>query len=204
MEVFPFEQGSPEWFEVRRGIPTASEFAVVMRDKGRSDDGTSLTRTKLLYRLAAEIITGDPCQSYSNAHMDRGKSQEDEARSLYAFLNDDPLQQVGFIKNGPKGASPDSLVGERGGLEIKTKLPELQIETLLKDEFPPAFLAQCQGNIWVCERDWWDLAVYAPRLPLFAKRVYRDEAYIKKLGSAVDRFNEELAQVVERVRRLAA
>lgn len=201
IELFDCEQSTPEWYAARMGIPTASEFAVVMRDKGRGSDGKSETRRKYLYRLAAEIVTGEPCETYSNYHMDRGKAVEPEARSLYAFLCDEPLQQVGFIRNGRKGASPDSLVGDRGGLEIKTKLPDLMVETLLKDEFPNEFMAQVQGNMWVAEREWWDLCVYWPKLPLFAKRVPRDEAYIAKISAAVDKFNAELAEVVEKVRR---
>lgn len=201
VEFFDCTQGSPEWMECRRGLPTASEFAVVLREKGRGSNGESVTRTKYLYRLAAEIVTGEAHEGYGNSHMERGKLLEPEARSLYAFLQDEPLQPVGFIRNGNKGASPDSLVGSGGGLEVKTKQPDLMVETLLKDEFPPEFMAQCQGNIWVSEREWWDLAVYWPKLPLFAKRVYRDEPYIKKLSDAVDKFNEELAEVVEKVRR---
>lgn len=201
IEVFDCEQGSPEWYACRLGLPTASEFAVVLRDKGRGDNGESKTRTKYLYRLAAEIVTGEPFEGYGNSHMERGKLLEPEARSLYAFLTDEPLQQIGFIRNGSKGASPDSFVGANGGLEVKTKQPDLMVETLLQDKFPPEFMAQCQGNIWVSEREWWDLAVYWPKLPLFAKRVYRDDAYIKKLSAAVDKFNAELAEVVEKVRR---
>lgn len=201
IEIIDCEQGSPDWFAARLGIPTASEFVCVMREKGRGSNGESITRQKYLYRLAAEVVTGEPCEHHTNSHMDRGKVLEPEARSLYAFLCDEPMQQVGFIRNGQKGASPDSLVGENGGLEIKTKLPDLMVETLLKDSFPPEFMAQCQGNLWVAEREWWDLAVYWPKLPLFAKRVYRDEPFITKLAGAVDKFNEELAAVVEKVRR---
>lgn len=201
IEVFTCEQNSPEWYAARLGLPTASEFVVVLREKGRGSNGESITRQKYLYRLAAEIVTGEPCEGYGNSHMERGKILEPEARSLYAFLTDDPLEQVGFIRNGNKGASPDSLVGKSGGLEIKTKQPDLMVETLLKDEFPSEFMAQCQGNIWIAEREWWDLAIYWPKLPLFAKRVYRDEKFIARLCDGVDRFNDELAQVVEKVRR---
>lgn len=201
IELFDCEQTSPEWYAARMGIPTASEFAVVMRTSGRAADGSSEERRKYLYTLAGEIITGEPTEGYSNSHMDRGKAMEAEARSLYAFICDDPIQQVGFIRNGQKGASPDSLVGDRGGLEIKTKLPHLMVETILKDDFPPMFMAQCQGNMWVAERDWWDLQIFWPRMPLFAKRIFRDDAYIAKLSAAVDKFNAELAEVVEKVRR---
>lgn len=198
LEVLHCEQGSPEWHTARLGVPTASMFATVQA-KGK-DGGASLTRKTYLYKLAGEIITGEPAENYSNAYMERGHTMEAEARDMYAFLGDDAPQQVGFIRNGPKGCSPDSLIGDAGMLEIKTKTAHLHIECLLRDNFPPEHRAQCQGALWVAEREWIDLAVYWPGLPLFVKRAYRDEDYISALASAVAQFNDELAQIVERVR----
>lgn len=199
MEVFTCAQGSAEWFSCRAGIPTASEFATVMAS-GR-DGGASKTRRTYMLKLAGEIITGQPSEGYSNAHMERGHEMEPEARDLYAFTRRADPQIVGFIRNGAKGASPDSLIGDIGMLEIKTKLPHLHIDCLLRDEFPAEHKAQCQGALWVAEREWIDIAVYWPGLPLFVKRATRDEEYIAKLSDAVDQFNAELAEVVERVRR---
>lgn len=198
MQIIECEQGSPEWFAARAGIPTASEFATVMA-KGKGG-GESKTRRTYMLKLAGEILTGRPMENYSNHHMERGHEQEPEARNLYAFMTDAEPKQVGFIRNGPKGCSPDSLVGDNGLLEIKTKLPHLHLDVLLKDDFPPEHRAQCQGQLWVAERDWVDLAVYCPGLPLFVKRAHRDEAFIQTLSDAVDAFNSDLADVVERVR----
>lgn len=208
MKIIDCEQGSPEWFKARAGMPTASEFATVMA-KGKAG-GESLTRKTYMLKLAGEIITGEPMESYSNAHMERGKVMEDEARDLYSFMMDCDPQRVGFITNGKAGASPDSLIGERGGLEIKTKLPHLLIELLLKDEMPPEHKAQVQGCMWIADREWWDFTAYWPKLPLFTKRIVRDDEYILKIASAVDQFNEELDATVkalrsmERVERAAA
>lgn len=192
------EQGSPQWLECRLGLPTASMFATVMA-KGK-DGGASITRRKYLYRLAGEIMTGELEETYQNADMMRGNAMEDEARETYAFIHDAVICRVGFIRNGQKGASPDSLLGEDGGLEIKTAIPSIQIERLKRDDLPPEHRAQVQGSMWVAEREWWDFVSYWPRLPLFVKRVYRDESYIAKLAAAVDAFNEELAQTVEWLR----
>lgn len=199
MKIFDCEQGSEEWFRVRAGMPTASEFATVMAS-GRGG-GESKTRRTYMLKLAGEIITGEPMENYTNNHMERGKVMEAEARDLYCFTTDCDLQRVGFIVNGPKGCSPDSLVGNAGMVEIKTQLPHLLIDTLLKGDFPPEHKTQCQGGLWVAEREWIDISIYWPRLPLFIKRAYRDEAYIAQLAKTVDQFNDELADVVERIRR---
>lgn len=198
MEVIQCEQGSVEWFQARAGVVTASEFqTLLMKGKG---GGESLTRKTYMRKLAGEIITGEPSEGFSNVHTDRGKAMEPEARDLYAFMADCDPQQVGFIKSGRKGASPDSLIGDNGGLEIKTRLPHLMIELLEKDEVPAEHIAQIQGGMWVAEREWWDFVAYWPKMPLFVKRVYRDEAYIKMLSVAVDQFNEELDALVNRIR----
>jgi hypothetical protein len=198
MQIIDCEQGSQEWFRVRAGMPTTSEFATVMAS-GRGG-GESKTRRTYMLKLAGELITGEPMESYSNVHMERGKEMEAEARDLYAFTFDAEPQRVGFIINGPKGCSPDSFLSTNGMLEIKTKLPHLMIECLLKDEFPPEHKAQCQGALWVAERDFIDICVYWPKMPLFVKRATRDEVYIKTLSEAVDQFNSELAETVARIK----
>lgn len=198
LQILNCLQGSSEWYRARLGLPTMSEAATILA-KGR-DGGTSLTRKKYLHRLAAEIVTEMPVETYSNGHMDRGKAQEDEARRMYAFMRDADPERVGFIRNGQKGCSPDALLRLDGLLEIKTRTPDLQIELLLQDRLPPEHRAQVQGNIWVAEREWCDLAVYSPGLPLFVCREYRDDGYIANLAGAVNRFNEELAEIVEKIR----
>ena len=200
MKIIDCEQGSPEWFSARAGIPTASEFHTVMA-KGKSG-GESLTRKTYLLKLAGEIITGEPMESFTNAHMERGKAMEDEARDLYSFMTDSDPLRVGFVTNGKAGASPDSLIGERGGLEIKTKLPHLLIDLLLKGEMPPEHKAQVQGCMWIAEREWWDFAAYWPKLPLFTKRIIRDDTYIRTIADAVDQFNDELDATVARLRAM--
>lgn len=196
MEIISCEQGTPEWFAARAGIPTASMFATVMAK------GEGKTRTTYMHKLAGEIITGEPMESYSNAHMERGKEMEAEARDTYAFVHSVKPEQVGFIRSGDKGCSPDSLIGDVGMCEVKTKLPHLQIEVLLRGGCPPEHKAQCQGNLWVAEREWIDFVSYWPKMPLHVARVTRDEEYITALSEAVSAFNAELADLVSRIRAM--
>lgn len=198
MQIFDCDQGSPEWYAARMGIPTASEFLTVMA-KGK-DGGASLTRATYLRKLAGEILTGEPMESYSNAYMERGKEFEDEARRLFAFMQDAEPQRVGFIRNGDKGCSPDSLIGEDDGLEIKIALPHIQIERLRLGRLPPEHRHQVQGSIWTCERKRWTFVSYCPRLPLLVVPVERDDGFIAELAGAVTKFNAELAETVEFVR----
>lgn len=202
MQIIDCAQGTEEWFRARAGIPTASEFSTVMAS-GRGG-GESKTRRSYMLKLAGEILTGEPMERYTNAAMERGHAMEDEARSAYAFLKDMEPVQVGFIVNGQKGYSPDSLIGEDGLLEIKTAAPHILIDKLLSGEFSPEHKAQCQGGLWVAEREWIDLVTYWPKLPPLIVRAYRDEVYIAGLAKAVAQFNEELAEVVERIRRYEA
>lgn len=194
MQVHNMPQGTPEWFAVRQGIPTASRFKDVMAK------GKGLTRASYMRFLAGEIITGEPGESFKSAEMERGHLMEPDARALYSFVKDVQPEAVGFITNGQKGGSPDSLIGNDGLLEIKTNKPSVLIEYLDADEFPSEYKAQCQGNLWVAEREWIDIICYWPKMPSLIKRAYRDEHFIKQMRDEIDLFNEDLAAMVEQIR----
>lgn len=198
LEIIDVEQRTPEWYAARAGIPTASCFADVLAK------GEGKVRRSYMLKLAGELVSGEPMENFQSPAMIRGTEQEDEARALYAFLSEEPLTRVGFVRNGRVGCSPDSFVGERGILEIKSAAAHILVEYMLKGGFPPAHKAQCQGALWVCERDWVDIAIYNPRMKLFEHRGWRDEPYIKTLAEEVARFNDELAEIVEKVKRYGA
>lgn len=192
LEIFDCEQGSETWHACRRGIPTASRFADVLAK------GQGITRRKYLLTLAGEAITGECAESFSNAHMERGHVMEADARNLYAFDHDVEPELVGFMRRGRAGCSPDSLVGDNGMLEIKSKLPHLQLDVLEKGKLPSEHVAQVQGQLWIAGRDWCDFVSYWPRLPLFCIRVERDDKYIATLEQAVADFVGELDTYIER------
>jgi hypothetical protein len=192
LQIFDCAQGEPEWFEARRGIPTASRFADVLAK------GQGITRRKYLLTLAGEAITGEVAESYSNPHMERGHVMEQEACDLYSFAKDVEPEVVGFMRRGRAGASPDRLVGTDGMLEIKSKLPALHLDVLDKGKLPSEHVAQVQGQLWIAGRDWCDFVSYWPKLPLFCIRVERDESYIATLSQAVADFVGELDTYIER------
>ena len=195
VKIFDVEQNSAEWLALRSGVPTASNFSdVIAKGQGKM-------RRALLRRLAAEIVTGEPLETFRSPAMDRGHEQEDAARRAYELITDTETTRVGFVRNGRVGCSPDSLIAGAGLLEIKTQRADLLIDTWEAGKFPSEHVAQCQGALWVCERLWIDIAVYAPRMPLFIRRAYRDEVYIANLAREVALFLEDLDATVEAVRR---
>ncbi len=201
IEVFNCEQNSPEWDELRRGIVTASQFSTVMA-KGRGNT-PSITRRKYMLTLAADRLGGKAADSYSNSHMERGHLLEDEACKAYAFMRDVDPTPVGFVRNGDVGASPDRFLNENGLLEIKTKLPALQLECLLADKVPAEHITQCQGQLWVTQREYLDFVSYWPGLPIFIKRLERDERKIAEIKIATEQFNNELQQLVHQIGSMA-
>ena len=212
-EIVDCVQGEPEWFKARLGIPTASMFSVMMASG--KDDETSKTRTDYLYELAGETISGIPSEKFSGGAMARGKEMESAARDYYERTHlSATLTRVGFAKNGglmkyvTVGASPDSLVEDRGslgGLEIKTMMPKLMIKRLLGGAvMPPEHRAQVHGNMWVFQRDWWDFQIFWPKMPPFVVRVERDDVFIKQISDEAERFGYELKTLIERLRNMGA
>lgn len=200
IEIFNMEQGDTEWFEARAGIPTASMFqAVISKGQGSKP---SKTRETYMLKLLGERLTGELQEGITNAHLERGKIMEAEARTMYEFQSDNEAKEIGFIRNGDKGCSPDAVIDDNGMLEIKTKLPHLQLSVLLKNELPSDHKAQVQGQLMVAEREWCDFVSYWPKLPLFIIRVNRDEEYITDLSDKIDIFNEEMAQLEQKIREM--
>jgi hypothetical protein len=195
IEIFDsIAQNSPEWFEIRKGIPTASQFKAILAK------GEGKMRYSYMRKLATEIITGQPSEEFKRPELARGHAMEAEARNFYSFLTDAEPQLVGFVRNGQKGASPDAFIGADGLLEIKTQRGDLLVDTIFKGEFPSEHVAQVQGQLWVTEREFCDLVVYWPGMPTFIRRAYRDSHYIHTLSQAVGTFNDELAHLVEKIK----
>jgi len=200
MQVLSMEQGTPEWLAARLGRVTMSELkALLVKGKGPGGFGTGAIT--YMHQLIGERITGELAEPFQgNAHTRRGHTLEGVARALYCDTTGEPKpHEVGIILNHDVGYSPDSLVGAHGLLEIKTKLPKFQIEVLLSGEIPEEHVPQCQGGLWVSEREWIDFVSYWPGMPLFVKRAYRDEALIRTIAERVEAFHKEMERRISQV-----
>lgn len=201
VQIIDCDQNSPEWFEARKGLPTASQFKAILAPAKNGTDRK--TRNTYMRKLAGEIVTGRPMDSFANEDTMRGHAQEDDAANQYAFLTGHTLTKVGFGHNGLAGASPDRLVGNDGIVEFKAKRADLMVELLLDwdGQIANEHKAQCQGQLWIFEREWVEWPPFCPNMPMPIARAYRDERYIAELAREVRIFKEELDEMVDRVRR---
>ena len=199
------EQLSEEWFDLRRGIPTASHFADVMA----SSDEAKM-RTKYLHRLAGEIVSGETAETFRNDAMDRGRAMEPLARAYYERTHLVDVEPVGFVRRTVRplalaakefviGASPDGLVTKRKGLEIKTMRPEFLMATKKRGTPPTEHRWQCQGTMFVADLDEIDLLLFydgrkGPMALTFT--MVRLDGEIAKLRDALDAFSYDLRQLV--------
>lgn len=196
------EQNSPEWFEARAGIPTASRFDKIVTSKGER----SKSRTQELYQLAGERILGTKPEGYTNAAMERGIEMEAEARVKYEFDFDCEVEQVALCYKDEHrlfSCSPDGLVGDDGGVEIKCPSLHTHVEYMVKGKLPTKYFQQVQGSLFITGRKWWDFVSYYPGMPLFRVRAVPDKVFHEKLATELNSFCEDLAEVVEALKAFA-
>lgn len=195
------EQGTHEWLMARLGKPTASRFDQIITPSTRKP---SKSAKGLRHRLLAEEILGYPLDDVSNEWTHRGTTMEAEAVAWYELQRDVTVQRVGFVlrDNEKVGASPDGLVGEDGGLEIKCFSAPRHIECLLGDD--PASMTQVQGCMWICERAWWDVLAYNPVMPPVLVRVQRDPEFIEALEVAVNKFLTDMDNARRKIAGMGA
>lgn len=196
MKVIDCVQGSAEWQDARIGIPTASQADCLLTPKTRKPSTQSVAYRN---RLLAEWLTGYPLEPPTTLWMDRGVEMEAKAREFYEFHRDVEVEQVGFCLRDDRlfGGSPDGLVGEDGGLEIKCPALHTHVGYLLGAG--PDYLGQVQSYLYLTGREWWDVVSYNPDLPPAVIRVERDVEYIEALTKALDVFCADLAEQKEKL-----
>lgn len=202
-------QGSAEWFSDRCGKATASRFKDVMAKLRNGAPAKS--RDDYMWELVIERITGTPADHYTNAAMLWGMENEMGARMAYEAHSGAMVESAGLVLHPtiPNcGGSPDGLIGDDGGLEIKCPFNSaIHLQTVL-DGMPEDHVYQVQGNMAVTGRAWWDFVSFDPRLPdglsLYVQRIERNEETCKFIEAEVTAFLAEvdaLAAKLNAVRR---
>lgn len=198
MKIINCEQRSEQWYAVRCGVPSASNFDKIITTKGEP----SKQAMKYLYQLAGEKISGKQEEQYTNNAMLRGCEMEAEARQMYQIVNDSIVEEVGFcITEGSYsfGCSPDGLVGQDGIIEIKCPQMATHVGYLLDGGLPTDYFQQVQGQLLVTGRKWCDFVSYYPGIKPLIVRVNRDEKFIKLLESELQLFCKKLDEVVTKI-----
>lgn len=182
-------QYSPEWWQARRGVPTASQFDRIITPKTCRP---SLQAEGYIHELIADRLRFDPpvmTERPMNAAMRHGVDCEPDARNYYAMEHDRDVRLCGLCltDDGRFGASPDGLVGDDGIIEIKCPEPKTHVGYLLSGELPDAYRAQVHGQLLVTGREWCDFLSYCPGFDPFLIRVTPDE-FTERLAAALEEF----------------
>ena len=198
MKILEFEQRSPEWFAIRCGKPSASNFDKIVTMDGKP----SKQREKYLYQLAGEKVSGIAEETYQNAAMLRGIELEDEARKLYEAITENTVSKVGFCLSDCEeyGASPDGIVGEKGLLEIKCPAISTHVCYLLQNKLPSDYFQQTQGQLLVTGKEWVDFVSHYPGIKPLVIRVTRNEEFLSALMSELKSFCKELNEIVIKIK----
>ncbi len=156
MKIINCEQGTDEWFDIRKGKMTASK-AYIIAVGGKGLD-------TYIKDIVADMFASEKIDSYQSKAMERGNGLEAQARSIYELNNDVVVQTVGFIEYSEyAGCSPDGLINDDGGLEIKCINNRDYFQLLLGEEKPDLkYIYQVQMSLMITGRKWWDLLYYNP------------------------------------------
>ncbi len=195
------EQRSDAWISLRLGNPGASSADNIITPTGL----ISKQRDVYLWKLTEETFMGRCDEGFKSKAMMQGAEREAEARALFELVMDIEVRQVSLVyKDEWKlfHASPDGLVGEDVGLEIKCPIFRNHVQTLDDRKLPSDKFCQVQMNLYTTERDLWYFLSYYPGLPPCILEIRRDEAFIAKLETALYEFCEDLRKLVERLKAL--
>lgn len=195
-----YKQNTLDWLQARAGVVTASEFGALVTPTWKIADSKG-TQT-YLHTKVAEVWSGAPLPGEnSSLDMDFGKILEDEARPLFQLETGLSVEVVAFITSDDKrvGCSPDGLIGEDGGVEIKSPLAQTHVGYLLDGKVPPKYLAQVHGSMYVTGRKFWYFMSYRRLYPPLILKVERDEDIQAVIHEAVTNFLDRMDIALKRL-----
>lgn len=167
------EQGTEEWFNIKKGKLTASHATAIMAN------GKGLKT--LVEEVITDLYSSDNYPEFTNRldnrHVARGNEYESKARTIYELETGNKVKQVGFVElDEYVGASPDGLVGDDGLLEIKNPANKEFMRLALTGKIDSNHLNQMQMQMYITGRQWCDYFAFNPNYnPCYIKkRVYAD------------------------------
>lgn len=199
MIIHPAEQNSLEWLNARSGIATASEFGNLLTPKFEPRTGET-PKTYLAVKLAEKWL-GGPLPGFNSIDMEFGKIREESAIPFYELMYNEPVTRVGLCltDDGKVGCSPDGLLADKCGLELKSPRAETHVKYVLNDVVPDDYICQVHGAMFVTGRPTWRFMSYHRRFPAFVKLVERDEKIQKAIAEALAVFQQKLDKAFARL-----
>jgi hypothetical protein len=169
----------------------------------------SKRQTYLRMKLG-EMLTGISIQdNYVSKEMLDGIEREPLARAAYETEENVLVETVGFAVHDEIerfGCSPDGLVGDGGGVELKCPKAGTHLKWILDGVIPEEHRPQVAACLAVTGREWWDFASFNPDVPqelqLMVIRIHRKEAMTDAIEEAARGFIAELDAMVERLRSI--
>lgn len=213
MKILNVVQGSNEWWDARKGRPTASEFKRFTTPSGKlskakTGDGLSQGATTYASELLAENFGWIKSEFSGSPDIERGLQLENMARNFLAFEVGEKVKEVGICISdcGRYAASPDGMI--IGGIPIELKCPDMhtQIRYLMNGGgIPSDYLAQVHGQMVVTGAPfaWFCSYVADARIPNILIRVERD-TYTESLKGAVEEFCDRLEAIRQDLGKEAA
>lgn len=184
------EQGSEEWFEMRKGVFTGSLISALMTYE-KTPETLPAGAISNITNNAIELLYSEG-DNFSNSSTDWGNKYENEAAEYFSIRNGLKIKEVTFVKLGDHvGTSPDRLIGDNEGLELKC--PE-KVKHHLKwrlantaadvKKIDKKYYCQVVHNLFVTRRDAWYFASYDPRstgrLRMFQVKMNRTDEVVQK------------------------
>lgn len=203
-------QRTAEWHAQRAGKFTGSRFVDVIARNKKTGEKLKAWHD-LIWQVVGERITGQAAEGPSGYALIWGRDVEPYAREAYELETGNIVTESGFITHPDfpfAGCSPDGLIDDDGGLEMKCpKSSAIHLERFI-DGVPEEYMPQIQGCMWVTGRRWWDFVSYDPRMPeshrLLKITVARDEVMIKRIQDAVIEAEAAAQELRAKLMKIAA
>lgn len=203
-------QRTEQWAIERAGKFTGSRFADLLARNKRTGEPLKAYHD-LIWQVVVERMTKQPIEGPNGFALQWGNDVEPFAREAYEMETGSVVTESGFIQHPDfsfAGCSPDGLIGEKGGIEMKCPRSSIIHLERFVSGVPDEYMPQIQGCMWVTGRKWWDFVSYDPRMPethrLLIISVDRDDAFIERLQDAVLTAECAAKELQEKVEKLAA
>lgn len=188
MKILDVKQGSTAWAQARLGVVTASEADALITPTFKVSEGKGVET--YLYKKLSEKILGYSLDMGGTWEMGQGNIVESIARPWYAFTYDVDVKTAGLCLTDDErcGASPDGLLADGSGLEIKSPQGPTHLKYYFKNEVPPEYRVQIAFSLYVTGAPYWTFVSFHRQLPPLVVRVERDEKVMAIIQGAVTDF----------------